>query len=292
MEEGKTKKGKGSTIVIILLIIIILGLVGYIYYSSNITSKETKKADNTIERTEEETVISDSLISSLLDLVPYYDNVFGAEDEKKDLVPYYKDKYVVSDIDDELLIFEAYNYAVNSGEINVQEKGDFQTGVGSGKCISISDLNKYLKKNYNTTIVGESKEFGVPELGTAGSFYMTSEDICLVPQESGMTYSYITSKTNKVEYNNEDIIVYTSVLFNYFSEVDTCGDDWCINHTIYSDAAYKNVLEKQKEKTEGLSTIDAEKLFKKYYGQAAKYKHTFKPNDDGGYYWYSTEKVE
>ena len=56
--------------------------------------------------------------------------------------------------------------------------------------------------------------------------------------------------------------------------------------------AVENVLEKQQLKTEDETAIDEENLFKKYYNQAAKYKHTFKPNDDGGYYWYSTEKVE
>ena len=283
MEEGK-KKNKGLIVLVVILILIILGLVGYIMYGTNVVYKHFKAEESTTQK-DEETVISNELTNELLDKVPYSDHVIDYEN--KDLVPYYNDKYIVSDIDEKLLIYEAYNAAVNTSYIDTFEKGDFPTGTGGGKCIKLANLNDFLKEDYNITIKGETKEFESPELGIVAMFYMSEEDICLVPQEGGMVSSYITSKLDKARYNGDDIELYTTVLFNY-----TAWNGETIDHTLTSDPEYKNILEKFTEKeTDSDISLNNEKLFQKYYNQGSKYKHTFKLNDDGSYYWYSTEKV-
>ena len=140
MEEGK-KKNKGLIVLVVILILIILGLVGYIMYGQNIVNN-TQKEEST--STKEETVISEELTSELLDKVPYFDHVIDYEN--KDLVPYYNDKYIVSDIDKELLIYEAYNAAVNTSYVETFEKSNFPTGIGGGKCIKIVNLNDFIEE--------------------------------------------------------------------------------------------------------------------------------------------------
>lgn len=281
MEEGK-KKNKGLIVLVVILILIILGLVGYIMYGQNIVNNG-QKDENTSEKAEE-AIISDELTSELLDKVPYFDHVINYEN--KDLVPYYNDKYIVSDIDKELLIYEAYNTAVNTSYIETFEKSNFPTGVGSGKCIKIVNLNDFLERDYNIKINGETKEFEVPDTSLTGMIYMTADDICLVPQEGGMFESYIKSKLDNAKYNGDDIELYTTVLFNNVQWNGTTHD-----HILTSDPEYKNVLEKFTEKETDLEiNRNNEELFQKYYNQGTKYKHTFKLNKTG-YYWYSTEKV-
>lgn len=283
--EEKNKKGKGSTLIIILLIIIILGLVGYIYYTSTIAPKETKQEESISQSTQEGSVISNELTNELLSLIPNNDTMGY---DNKDYVPYYNNKYTVDDVNKNILIYESYKRVIKNND-KVFTKDGFETGITVGVCVKLSDLNEQLKKDYNISVEGKTEEFGVPDPFELAVFYMTEEYLCLVDQEGGMAGSFVITKTDDVKYENDDIEIYTSIIF---ASWEWNGESF--DCTISSDAEYKDVLEtKNVNKVDEFETqANKENLLQKYYKQASKYKHTFKPNDDGGYYWYSTEKVE
>ena len=107
MEEGK-KKNKGLIVLVVILILIILGLVGYIMYGTNVVYKHFKAEESTAEK-EEETVISDEIINSLLDIVPEAEYAILKQNNGVNEVEYYvvvpyDNKYnTVSTIDETIL---------------------------------------------------------------------------------------------------------------------------------------------------------------------------------------------
>lgn len=291
MEEGKTKKGKGATLVIILLIIIILGLVGYIYYTSTITPKETAKTESKVESTEEETVISDSLINALLDLVPEAEypiikqNSEINEVESYVVIPYDTNHNSIDTIDETILNGMAFNSASKKyGTVDSTDKSEIQPA----SCVTREHFDKELKQNYNKT-TDRYYDYKAIKNGTGDQISITENSVCVANTSGGIVTHSVFSKNDKSIYNGNNIEIYVSVLF-----VDSRPDSNGENMAIFSDYKYTNKLEEFTNETDSYEDyiIVENNMMSKYYKQAAKYKHTFKPNDDGGYYWYSTEKVE
>ena len=289
--EEKNKKGKGSTLVIILLLIIILGLVGYIYYTSTIAPKETKQEESISQSTEEGSVISDSLINALLDLVPEAE--FPIIKQNSDInevdhyvvLPYDETHNSIDTIDESILNEMAFNSASEKyGTIDSTDKSEIQPAA----CISREHFDKELKQNYNKTAERYYDYKEVPN-GTGNQISITENSVCIANASGGIVTHSIFSKTDKSIYNGDNIEIYVSILF-----VDSIPDSDGENMAIFNDYNFSNKLEESVKKIESHEDyiIIESNMMSKYYKQASKYKHTFKPNDDGGYYWYSTEKVE
>ena len=298
MEEGKTKKGKGSTIVIILLIIIILGLVGYIYYSSNITSKETKKADNTVESTKEEKYISDDEADKLLELIPSRmyvtektvdsDGVAHLDEEGAfALYPYGETNNTVDTIDETVLQIRVFNKVLQEDEIDAEPKSD--QDIVPLSCVNRENFDKVYKNDYNK--IATNYDWKHVAGFSEDEMIITDEVVCFSNRAGGDLYYDDIIKKDKSIIKNNNVEIYTTVLF----VACIAENSLCDGYAIYNDYEYKNELDRiiTEDAYSGKKTdVYFNNFMNKYYKQGAKYKHTFKPNDDGGYYWYSTEKVE
>ena len=280
--EEKTKKGKGATLVIILLIIIILGLVGYIYYTSSIMPKDNKKVEEKVESTEEKEIISDELKNDLLSIIPedynrftdyFIESIYGV------------DKVLSKDVNKELLYEMAYRTINPTTEKEVlNSETDHMWDCGDKE-----QFDKALKNMYNI----EAEIVDEPQIDEVESLkiYPMKDKVCRGLQGAGSDTRFLISSTYDYKKKDENIELYQYVLFGDCVQEESI----CDGYIIYADAKYKNELDKivTKDAFAGKNTIEYFNNFmSKYYNQAAKYKHTFKPNDDGGYYWYSTEKVE
>ena len=289
MEEGK-KKNKGLIVLVVILILIILGLVGYIMYGTNVVYKHFKAEESTTQK-EEETVISDEIINSLLDIVPEAEYPILKENSEINevdhyvVVPYDNDHNTVDTMDETILNGRSFDSASKKyGTVDSADKSEIQPAT----CITRENFDKELKRNYNKT-TDRYYDYKAITDGSGAEISITENFVCVV-NNSGGIISYVTlSKTDKAEYNKKDIDIYVSVLF-----IDTRFGTNGENIAVFNDYNYSNKLEEisnVSDNTAEENTLLENKILQDHYKEAAKYKHTFKLNDDGSYYWYSTEKV-
>ena len=284
MEEGKTKKGKGSTIVIILLIIIILGLVGYIYYSSNITSKESKNEKNTSESSQKTSndKIDDKLITLLQSIIPK-NCAWNNSYEKI----YTKGKVTNETIDQSVLYECAYNIVEQDGNTEVKKYDENDPYSEYWTCTNRAPFDFALEYAYNITNVNTIEKPSKDDFN-AEAFYVMDDKVCKTSQAGDhIDDVYINTSVYDKSKTEDEVVLYSYVLFKQY--IDT-QDNTRFKFNVYSDSSLVNkindeVLDEEKKE------IDILQLYK---DKASKYKHTFKKTNKGhiGYYWYSTEKVE
>ncbi len=262
-------KGNDNTIKIVLIMILIsiLGLGGYYIYNN----MNAKGQDNKDERLD----ISSEQVRTLYSFIPAEPDYKNGHD--KDINAGYKGAYqgkkvMVNDINSEILVALGVYHSkrtANMDEVN----------------FSVTDVNSKVKEMYGFTLNYTPKEnFGIQYNAISSIYYNKTDNVYSYSAEGSEPYlgelnRFSVLKTAKV---NDDVI---TLYDNHFYVHAVCDpwheDDVC--YYMYSDA----------NKTKSVKTFSSSPDLElgNYDGNAVEYKHTFKKNSSGNYYWYSSEPV-
>ncbi len=146
-----------------------------------------------------------------------------------------------------------------------------ETWVGDEAYIKVGDAKDLMKKMFNTEIGEISNNVeGYITTFKCGVFALNEDEILLSGGCGNNTEHY--SKIDNYDVRDEELVVYEYAARYSF---DDEGNGELGDYHIDKSLSFTN-------------EEDARKYFDKYYGQYTKYKHTFKKNKTG-YYWYGTE---
>lgn len=279
----KSKKGyaRGIKIILCILDIFFICFIGYRIYSAFL--KNNNDNNNDIGETTEKN-IDNSIFEQLITYIPF----------SIDTVGNYKDAYngtFVTAMNVSAAILSSvvsgrYNESYTAKNGNTEDIITLlrENNIDRGIVFLNEDINEFLMKRYNISF---------------DSLDNSSDNIKLITLND--KYSAFVTKTvnstqlNKVPiyYNtyeeNDDIIVLEKIVFvvlknnkyYVYANSDISSDNEPIKMYEYTDDNGK------------LLDIDviAQKIKEDLINYASYFKHTFKKND-AGYYWYSTEFVE
>lgn len=288
--ENKEPKTIRLTTVVLLLIILVLAValvLMYIYYNSD-TKMETIAATNTNnsmtlsvtnadENGKKELDINDSMVQKLYEYIP--DEVDYDDSENRLKNAYQSKKVTIDDLDDELVL----GHAFANIEIPVNERIaiDETTPVTAWYKAKPNRLQDMIKQMYNTEF--ENKGFVLK--GTYGSY----EDGMYTFSFGGGGNQYESGVQNIEEAyeENDELYIIDSYLW-YSSEHSEDGSNSEILK-VYNPANNDYII--KREVISEIDLLEKEDIYVKenYFSEAPKYKHTFKKNDAGEYYWYSSE---
>ena len=124
-------------------------------------------------------------------------------------------------------------------------------------------------------------------IGCAGRLEYKNDNYYLFGFDGGGKGSSIGSysKLQKAEKNQDYIYLYDKFIYVDFENLDMLEGDQKAH--VYTEADEKNDIG-----TESDYPSKVEELYKKYENKLKTYKHTFKQNEDGSYYWVSSEIYE
>lgn len=268
-----------KNIFIIILVIIILGLCSFMMYEKNY---KNSKDENKVEKpkTQKEVYLPELTKGQ----VEYYLSIVPLELENLDQI---KDAYVgtktfINDIDDETKYGKAYNNtfetdekpSVTDAHKDLKElMGDSPGSEYYNGVVKADDLEKNIKNMYNISLNNIDK-FDYPSGGIfkSGNYYS-------VYHGSGSEGLNKISDDVKYTYSDTDLIIKEKAIF-LFEELDEKNSQY-----IYTDTSR---TEKIGEETYDDST-NKFYMIDKYKNKFTSFKHTFKRNENGNYYWYSTE---
>lgn len=299
MEEKKEPiKVRLSTVILIILIFILfIALVGVIYYyqnkmANNQINLETNKVNTSNQEVEEKNIevntidINTKQVQNLYNEILKSNVIYGGEawDES-----FYKDTKVT------------YNQLINTERIIavLQAIKDNPTSSINTKSIDKSKLCYKDEVEIDSTAKVYSNQ--LLEATAQKLFGEQNQNIQWQTMDNnfGFIYDYIDeqyyaygyqgggfgcpvracSKLLRAEEDEENIYLYDEFIF---------VENTPINTYYYTSSSKKNLI----AEVNSYEELDKETVLSKYSGKANQYKHTFKKNTDGIYYWYSTEPIE
>lgn len=300
-------KSTGKTVTIIILILIILGLGGYIAYDKLIIEKNAPQTEKTEEKNEniEENKLNDEDIKAYLEYIPFEndDNVllcswnptkgYNCENEVKYLDAYSSSKATKEEISDELMLRMAI---YKSEELDMSEffESDFdlcgedengnKRSCMMGQYYSANDVINNIKKMYNRNV--EPKDFSA---GGCQVYY--KNDAFAVGCSAGNNPPAKINKIDSYEIKDDELLIYEKALFIY--ELTTKTNNF-IDITLQTAYKEDNIIKSFNVENYDANNIstEAKEFAEDNLDSANKYKHTFKKNNNGEYYWYSTEIVK
>ena len=304
MEENK--KGKGKNVLIVFLVIIVLGLAGYISYDKyfykyfekenvKVEKKETKKSKLTDLDIDSKEV--KDLHEKLVDEVNFHDSGSVYNSFKTDVNNLPIEallSLVISDIK-----FGSETDNVPCSEIlenGAWEKSAWKNDTCSGESswarVNISTEN--IKKGV-INIIGREQEknykyesFSLNGDGALVCAYYNNNYSCYDAQGGGTEPDFGESKIIKATKDQDDnIYIYDKYLMFKTDE----NSNELVYH-VYNTFDKKKELNQCKD-IDGNNDCNYENYIKIYGNDDINtFKHTFKKDIDGNYYWYSTEIVE
>ena len=155
---------------------------------------------------------------------------------------------------------------------------EYICGVWSGKEYQIEE--EKFKEVYHQ-LFGKNTEYNYEDYNN-GCDYMSKKGniIELGSGECGdNSMIQIFRHLYKAEKNNNELYMYEKTAFNF-------------NRGLYKDYEHNELISKDFDYDELLNNIWENNTFGEYEDKASTYKYTFKPNDDGTYYFYSVELVK
>jgi hypothetical protein len=270
-ENVKQKSNKGLIVLVIILLIIILVLGGYIVYDKVISNNKDVN-EETIK--DDEISLSDEEINNYLTYVPL--NVSGFAEEYG-IDAYYGDKETISSINKEIAYGNAYSL---SEKTSLREEFDSSLEINTSlidSCVTKTNFNNEIKQLYNVNL--EVKKFEYD----AGTVYTTDNLYCYYVGSGLLDSKHKVNKVLKTKVNDNELIIYEKAgFYQYVGEiiVTLTSKD--------SDVVYNVNLESYNYDDEKGKEV-AETYINDNINDFKTFKHTFKKNSDGNYYWYSTE---
>lgn len=281
MEEKKevsVKNTKSTTLVIVMLIIVILGLAGLVFYQNKLLDKERKKVnsnktDNTTSEVEQNKFCEVGL-NNYLKMVPYLQEY----DSDSEMYEYNEDAYTgklvtANDLNVKLLLAQAYRYAERT---NVQHSINHPI-CGNDLCtadiyVEEKTFKETVKDMYNIDTIK------VDGFNTGEGYVKLSKGYYAAIMTRGSMPINKYNKLIKYEVKDNDLIIYEKVLFTASVSAVTY-----VLKTTNSDLSTSLI-----QPTLG-NFDEAEKYALNNIDSGNTYKHTFKVNSEGNYYWYSSE---
>lgn len=319
MEERKSNKG--LIWLIVILIVLVLGLAGYIIYDKIILSNENvsdngaNSKNTTTLKNEENNVniidvnVKSEIIKDLYLIVPNNDLEVFSEDNYKGAYQnkkvYFKDlstatilrtamkKYLEENSDN----YE--NFSINVVEDYVTKT--FNNNLSSDNLkvddriiVYDSQVIRWKKDYVNCTFLtydAVNEKFGFAQLKTE------KEDLI-----NSQKYNLINAEYNEEskEYYLYDKVYYSEIIESNYDNLDKCRekdfkiiiyDSYQKNNIIYTKTPEFVVPDEVCIEMDETNTNNDKNILKEIKENHAsfEYKHTFKLNDNGDYYWYSSE---
>ncbi len=274
-----------SKVKIILLVIIIFLLVtsgffifGYTFGSkfSEVDSKnEIKEIEKNIDLD-----INSGLVLNTYSLIPAYSSNMIS------LNAYQDKKVTIDDLDNKYLLgalYKALDDSLNTDNIEVLN-GDFiNDRLNSSFKFSSNLLDKYMLRSYGKILNYESFYIDkIKRLDYSEGYYT------YINEGTSNEYGAIIRKIDKAYEDFEYMYIEDSFL--YYTVIK--NNDLYENH-LYSESNMINEIEiKENYFSTDLTAGEVLDYIKEYYqGDMGHYKHIFKKNDDGSFYWVSSEKM-
>lgn len=270
---------------IILLVIIIFLFVtsgffifGYTFGSkfSEVDSKnEIKEIEKNIDLD-----INSGLVLNTYSLIPAYSSNMIS------LNAYQDKKVTIDDLDNKYLLgtlYKALDDSLNTENIEVL-KGDFiNDRLNSSFKFNSNLLDKYMLRSYGKILNYESFYIDKTKRLDYSEGYYT-----YINEGTSNEYGAIIRKIDKA-YEDFDYM-YIEDSFLYYTVIK--NNDLYENH-LYSESNMINEIEiKENYFSTDLTASEVLDYIKEYYqDDMGHYKHIFKKNDDGSFYWVSSEKM-
>lgn len=274
-----------SKVKIILLVIIIFLLVtsgffifGYTFGSkfSEVDSKnEIKEIEKNIDLD-----INSGLVLNTYSLIPAYSSNMIS------LNAYQDKKVTIDDLDNKYLLgalYKALDDSLNTDNIEVLN-GDFiNDRLNSSFKFSSNLLDKYMLRSYGKILNYESFYIDKTKRLDYSEGYYT-----YINEGTSNEYGAIIRKIDKAYEDFEYMYIEDSFL--YYTVIK--NNDLYENH-LYSESNMINEVEiKENYFSTDLTAGEVLDYIKEYYqDDMGHYKHIFKKNDDGSFYWVSSEKM-
>lgn len=247
-----------KNILIVVLTILVVGLIGYIIYEKETVKDNVKPVK---EENKKEIKLSKDELNDYLKKVP---TALEINLDTKDA--YNGSKMTINDIDDGTLYGNVYmnSEATNDRPNNIEEYGTID------RCVTKQSFDKVLKSFYNTS--KDIDKFSY----ISGTVYKKDNYYCNVIGQGSLELKKI-SKLEKYNIDNNNLYIYETAGF----KEEKMGEE--LSFSIYKNPKYDDVIGVES------ATVSDSDLLNKYASSFGKYKHTFKKDSTGNYYWVSTE---
>lgn len=312
MSEKKEITLSLSTVflIIAIILIVIMGIIIFYLYNTNqklsTKTEETNSTmssfENSVESTNnisntpdtnstiiqnqvEELDINDATVKKLYNYVLKCDDFDGcfADSNNSEPASFYKSSKTtyssLSDIEKVLTTLKNYSDAEIKSTNKSQVKNIIDVTHAHDSIKIYENFNAKVKEIFNQSdIKGESYTGLAEQLEYKnGCYYLLGFD------GGGLgTTRTAYSKIQKAEKNQEFLYIYDKYIYidswNYYVNE---GDQ---KVHVYTESDEKNDIGTEKEDPDKI-----ENLYNKYENKLKTYKHTFKQNEDGSYYWVSSE---
>ena len=303
------KNNKKIIWLLVFLIILVVGFTGYMVYEKIFSENKRKtnyenvnKSTTTTSPKKDQTSQSftEEEIEKYLSYVPFENDskvMSCAWNQETDcdstinyLDAYSKDKVTINDIADELLLRMAIFKTKD-----VSSTDSFASNFDICGIDTTCELDGYYKgeevKNKITEMYNKSVELKDFSVGGGVAYY--KKGYLVTGYGAG---NYPPSKINKVisyEIQDNDLIILEQAIFIYETTVKTADIEITKTTNYKNEDILKSYNYVTCSTTNSCNTISeiAEQYAKDNLNNSNKFKHTFKVNSNGTYYWYSSEIV-
>lgn len=292
MEQEYYGKKQINGIVLLLIVILVVGNVifgGLFFYekyfneNKKVNVNETNKNGGTDsnEIKKELLDISSSIVKDVYNIIPSYDGLVAY------LSAYQSSKMSVDNIDHEFL--RAFAFTKLDGNmpklphpsLGEDAEAEIEEGWYS---FDAKYLRDKMLELYNKKI--EDGDFNVSF--SAGVTYQNGKYNHAVGGGSSF-YSRVERQIEEAYVMNDELVIEDEYLYVLYGDIDGSGKT---KVEIYDSSDKKNKLLDEQVDENIMEEKNLNKLISKCESQKKKYKHTFKKNDKGNYYWVSTEPVK
>lgn len=293
--------------IILILIIVIVGLV-YINFSKktnndnkteNINNIEEKNdsmqieniTNNQVSEKEKKLDINSEQIAKLYNYIPVANNegVTNENDSTTDKTAYQSKKIQLEDLSTKYLLLSAFRQTTvkNSDKNQTKEGMSVNSGYYS---FDGNILQNKAKEMYGKNI--ENKDFQIT-LSESCTYDKTNNKY-LVSNGGGGATTYIYNIRELEDAIEKDDNIY---IIDKYMQLECNAEKG--THILYNTSDNAKIIKewntsewnKLSKNEYYADKTDIESIKNKYSSEMKKYKHTFKKNDQGIYYWYSTEPI-
>ncbi len=301
------EKKKSSSIVIIIVVILsvlVLGLGGYIVYDKVLKGNDKQEEKEQEDKKEEEKEdnknsgkLSEGKINKLLVDLPYY-WFSSVEDEPMKIGLFTNSKVTFDNLNQNVLLsrltketsFDNKKESSTSCRAALNEQdvknvlGNYESVVlDASHCISLDNLRQISKEMYNNDNFNLKENELIPIPGGASIFYKGK---VYFYHGAGATAIKKQTIDYKYEESSDELYVYEKMVL--FTDGLTYEGN-TMKSPCYSDEVSKSFATIDITSNMWIGDTDINYDFSKYNESLKEYKHTFKKNSSGNYYWYSTE---
>ena len=289
------KKNIFKTILLILLILLFgLGLFGVLYKELNKMDEGNKK-----EEPEKETEVIDNeeqLLEKLMTYIPYYRDISSDanNEEINDVYKKSNSEIILENVSNAILykVYINTNTIKDASEITKAQEECSQNEIeckDADRYTKTVDFNNVMAQMYNKSLNELSVDrFNIP----GGTVKKYSNNYMYTWFGAGSYNSNKLLFDKKIEYKDNDILIKEKVLFfteelenNIINIANYNSKNSYIKNYDY-DFSNINYEELENEISSVLMNEHKEELEK----EAKTFTHTFKMQEDGSYYWYSTKE--